>query len=175
MAAVTVRRLFEDEWSVLAALRLAALREAPSAFGSTLERELAFDEATWRSRCTSSCYLLAEVRGEPAGMAAVTVLAGEPPGVVTFGEAPPPGAEFHLVSMWVDPRHRGQGVAGSLIEKAAGAARQAGATSLQLCVVEENEPAVRAYEKAGFAHSGRRACLPHSPSVSEEMMCLRLV
>jgi hypothetical protein len=35
-----VRRVRADEWAELRALRLAALREIPLAFGSTYEREL---------------------------------------------------------------------------------------------------------------------------------------
>lgn len=174
MGAPGLRRLGADEWPILRELRLAALRDSPEAFASTLERELSFDEQTWRSRCETSCYLLAEIDRRPVGMAAVIVLAGDPPAVSPFDTPVPEGAELHLVSMWVDPLSRGRGISRLLIEGLATAAAERGGTALFLWVVGTNDAAVRAYEKAGFTRTGDRAPLPHSPEVTEEKMRLEL-
>ncbi len=45
-----IRRIRSDEGPKLRALRLHALAEAPTAFGSTLAVEQAFSDAVWRER-----------------------------------------------------------------------------------------------------------------------------
>ena len=46
----TVLKMTPDDWERVRRLRLEALTESPDAFSSTLSRELAFDEDTWRAR-----------------------------------------------------------------------------------------------------------------------------
>ena len=45
---VRIVRVTGRDWRTLREVRLHALAEEPSAFGSTLERELAYEEHTWR-------------------------------------------------------------------------------------------------------------------------------
>lgn len=47
------------DWQILRDIRLTALSETPTAFGSTYERESAFDADRWRDRIRSSTVLLA--------------------------------------------------------------------------------------------------------------------
>jgi ribosomal protein S18 acetylase RimI-like enzyme len=47
---VSVREVVADDWELLRDVRLAALREAPHAFGSTYAREAPFTEEQWRGR-----------------------------------------------------------------------------------------------------------------------------
>ena len=47
---VEVRSVNVDEWEAARDIRLAALADSPSAFGSTLQREFAFDELDWGRR-----------------------------------------------------------------------------------------------------------------------------
>jgi len=51
---ISVRRVRAGEWRALRALRLRALAEAPNAFGSTLARESAFPDDTWRERAAAA-------------------------------------------------------------------------------------------------------------------------
>lgn len=92
-----------DDWPAVRAVRLTALGDARAALGSTLPRELAFDEAEWQRRVGGGNWFLAELRGEPVGVVAGT------------GEDERDDAR-HLVAMWVAPEHRGTGVGVGLVE-----------------------------------------------------------
>lgn len=52
--------------------------------------------------------------------------------------------------MYVDPNHRGKGIVQVITDALLGWAKSKGLTEIKLEVYDENEPAVRAYEKAGF-------------------------
>jgi GNAT superfamily N-acetyltransferase len=58
----------------------------------------------------------------------------------------------YLGFMYVDPAHRGKGVNQLIIEALRDWARTRNITELVLEVYCVNEPAIRAYEKAGFLH-----------------------
>lgn len=173
-AGVELRRLGPEDWGVLRQLRLAALADSPGAFASTLERERAFDEETWRSRCRSAFYLVAEAAGRPVGLVAGIVLSGEPPQVSPWDGEAPAGAEHHLVSMWVDPERRRHGIGRRLIEALLAAAREKGVREVDLWVAEGNDAALSAYERAGFERTGERAGLPYSEGACEDKLRIRL-
>ncbi len=161
---VVVREAGPDEWATLRNVRLAALREAPSAFGSTYAREAPFTEQRWRDRLIrdSSVTLFGYLAGagsagdraEPAGIAGVL----EEHGVAD------------LVSMWVRPAARGRGVGEALVAAAAGWARARDHGILYLWVTETNAPARRLYERCGFAPTGEWQPLPSDPSLPEIRM-----
>jgi GNAT superfamily N-acetyltransferase len=95
-----LRTLESDDWPIWRELRLAALAEAPYAFGSTLaEWKGAGDrEERWRARL--------EI---PGARDVVAVLGGHPAGMAS-GVPAEEGASAELISMWVSPVARGQGV-----------------------------------------------------------------
>ena len=164
-----IRRLVPDDWELSRRVRLAALAEAPYAFMSTLEHERGFDDQVWRRRLGSAtaATFLAWHDGEPAGTA--TGKAEDPD-----DEFAVPGA-WQLVGMWVDPRARGQGVAGALIEAVAGHASAAGAPTLVLWVTEVNDRARAFYQRLGFARTGaRQPVRPSEPDHWEEQMIRQL-
>jgi hypothetical protein len=49
-ATLLVRRVNHDEWPLLKDVRLRALADSPESFGSSFEREVAFDDAIWMLR-----------------------------------------------------------------------------------------------------------------------------
>ncbi|HZU77621.1 MAG TPA: GNAT family N-acetyltransferase [Dehalococcoidia bacterium] len=163
--AITVRRIRADEWQKQRDLRLRALAEAPLAFGSTLAREQALPEETWRERASGGAAdadratFIAERGGTWAGMATGLL---EPGG---DGERP-----AWVVGMWVDPGVRRRGVARSLLTVVADWARERGADVLNLDVTETNIPAIALYESLGFRASGATEPLPHTPALRENHM-----
>ena len=62
-----------------------------------------------------------------------------------------------LYSIAVDGRHRGRGLAGSLLADAERASRRQGLARLSLEVREDNPPAIRLYERLGYVLRGRIA------------------
>lgn len=156
----TVERLSSDDWKTWRELRLAALQEAPYAFGSTYERERAFGEPEWRVRVDS-----------PAGAAFVARLDGEPVGIAA-GYLPPDGDDdvAMLVAMWVDPAARGQRVAERLVTAVVDWARGTGRGELELETTAGNDAAARAYERCGFTPF---AGVPSTPDGSVWRLPLR--
>lgn len=153
MSDVDVRRLETDDWQLAREIRLRALTEAPYAFGSTLQRELSFDEQNWRARLARGAWFVAFAGEEPVGVAA---------GIV---DEDAPGA-MQLVSMWVDPSWRGSGVAATLVEQVVAFAEER-TTELGLWVADGNDRARQLYERLGFVATGQRQPLPSNPSVGE--------
>jgi ribosomal protein S18 acetylase RimI-like enzyme len=158
---VSVRTVADGDWELMRDVRLAALQDAPDAFGSTYAREAPFTEEQWRGRINArSVTFFAYVTGigEPAGLAGVYEEDGA----------------ADLVSMWVRPAARGRGVGEALVDAAAGWARDRGQAALYLWVTESNEPARRLYERRGFTATGERQPLPSNPALTELRMRLPL-
>jgi ribosomal-protein-alanine N-acetyltransferase len=64
--------------------------------------------------------------------------------------------ESEILTVCVDPEVRGRGFGAALIRAAMALAAQAGAAQMFLEVAEDNGPALAAYARAGFRHTGRR-------------------
>ncbi|ASW75851.1 acetyltransferase [Chryseobacterium piperi] len=56
----------------------------------------------------------------------------------------------YLGFMFVKPEHRGEGINQLIVERLIEWSKNKGMSEIRLDVYEQNEPAVRAYEKAGF-------------------------
>jgi len=165
---ILVREVTADDWELMRDVRLAALSEAPYAFGSTYAREAAFTEENWRGRIggrSVTLFAFAEPDdAAPAGtVLADTGLAGLAGVYVKDGAA-------DLVSMWVRPSARGLGAGQALVEAAASWAKARGFGSLSLWVTESNAPARRLYERCGFSPTGEGQPLPSDPALPEIRM-----
>jgi ribosomal protein S18 acetylase RimI-like enzyme len=159
---VLVREVTADDWELMRDVRLAALAEAPYAFGSTYARESDFTEERWRGRISerSVTFFAHEETADaaPAGLAGVYVEDGD----------------AEVVSMWVRPSARGLGVGEALVEAAAAWAKTRDFRLLFLWVTESNAPAVRLYERLGFTPTGERQPLPSDPALAEIRMSREL-
>jgi ribosomal protein S18 acetylase RimI-like enzyme len=136
-----IKVLTPDDWQLWRAARLAALTEAPQAFGSKLAdwQGDGDREDRWRARLAleGSCNLLAWRADAPAGMA--SGIPGEEPG------------SAELISMWVAPAARGQHVGDTLIGAIESWVIAAGHLEIRLWVKADNAAAIRLYERHGFA------------------------
>ncbi len=150
-----VAPLTEDDWVVLRDIRLRALAESPTSFGSTFAQEEAFAEERWRERARGSVTnrLFVAWHGD-----VVVGLSG------VFDEG---DGSAQIVSVWVDPAHRRRGVARALTSAALHGARSRGFETVHLWVTETNPGARALYEGLGFAATGRRQPLPHDSSLDE--------
>lgn len=159
-----IRRIRADEGLRLREIRLRALAEAPTAFGSTLAETEQVPDAAWHERAAAAAsseersLFVAEADGRWLALA----------GGVIDDETPP--GEVELVSMWVDPAARGLGLGRRLVEAVAQWARAGGATRLRLWVTQGNAPAIVLYERCGFRMAGETS--PHGwhPTLRELLM-----
>src|SRR5262245_35731432 len=104
---MAVRRVTRGEWPQLRELRLAALRDAPDAFKTTLTEAEGEPEEAWREwaeRSATSDQSAVFVDDAFGGMAGGYV---EQPGIVV------------LFGMWVEPSRRGTGLAEALVDAVA--------------------------------------------------------
>ena len=159
---IELRTISADDWQTWRAVRLAALTDAPGAFGSRLQDWADAPEDRWRKRLSipGAINLLAfdGDRNAPVGMA--TGLLDED----NDGRA-------ELISMWVSPAVRGRGVAAALITAVARWAASTGAATLTLSVMPDNVAARRTYERNGFTVSHEPGDL--LPDGRRELVMLR--
>lgn len=135
---VRLQELGPDNWKLWRELRLAALTEAPYAFNSKIADWGAAPEQRWRQRLSI-----------PATYHVAAILDDAPVGIA----AGFPTDESHvakLMSMWVAPTARGQGVADALITAVGDWARTTGACILELDVLVGNRSAHDLYLRNGF-------------------------
>jgi GNAT superfamily N-acetyltransferase len=157
---VVVLRMTEDDWRDLREVRLAALAESPTAFGSSLQRERGFDEDRWRAWARTAAMFLAVDGESPVGIAA--------------GVAGRSSLERKLVAMWVDPTWRGRDTASRLMSSVIDWAGSDGAGRVTLWVAQGNEPARRFYGRWGFRFTGGTKPLPSNPALCIDEMGLDL-
>lgn len=139
---ISMQTLRDDDWSRWRSMRLAALSEAPYAFGSTLAdwTGTGDTEERWRQRLLAVPFnVLALLDCEPVGMASATA---------------PVSGEVELISMWVSPAARGRGVGEALLETVVAWAAARGASTVALDVGQNNHHAVALYARNGFVDVG---------------------
>jgi GNAT superfamily N-acetyltransferase len=155
---VDFRTLTPDDWTVVREVRLRALADSPHAFTSTYDREVSFDESTWRDRARTCQWFVASEEGEPVGVAGgVDGWSGDP-------------ATRELVGMWVAPSHRGHGIARRLLDRVAEWGRSEGASRLGLAVRQGNDDARDAYSRMGFRPTGEKVAAWNHPGEFVEIM-----
>ena len=162
-----IRDLEPHEWALIRELRLRALADSPDAFARTLAEALGENDAYWVRLAGSvtkpggQVMRIAEVDGRPVGLA--------------FGLFDKERtATGHVAGMWVEPQARGRGVGLALLESVIAWGRARALDRLELWVTKGNVTAMRLYERAGFADTGRRDALASNPALQIIQMALNL-
>lgn len=158
-----VRRVRPDEGPLLKSVRLSALADSPSAFGSSYAAEADQPDEHWTDRAMLGA----------AGERTVTFFAmvdESAVGLVSAYRPDPAEPAAELVSMWVSPAHRRSGIAIELVTAVVGWARQTGMATVELWVTRGNDAAVRLYEAVGFRLTGDYQPLPSDPCKDELRM-----
>jgi ribosomal protein S18 acetylase RimI-like enzyme len=159
---IRVRRLVPEDWKVWRDIRLAALADAPSAFGASLAEEQRFDEARWRRRLLPS-----------SGMAAVAL--DGPAAVGLIGGWTPEWTDaVQLVALWVDPAARGQGIADALVTEVIDWSTEHGHPRVELRVTNDNNAARTLYLRHGFIPTGDIEPLDSNPTLGAELLVREL-
>lgn len=140
---IELRRVTADDWATWRPVRLAALTDAPHAFGSRLADWQDAPEQRWRARLSV-----------PGAMDLLAVDGTTAVGMASGLPVPEDPARAEVVSVWVAPRARRRGVARALLDTIARWAADRGAHALDLSVVPDNTAALRTYERAGFKATG---------------------
>jgi ribosomal protein S18 acetylase RimI-like enzyme len=156
------------DWREYREIRLAALRDAPSAFASTWQEEASLTASQWTERAqrsedgdTLTIVITADDGGRWVGLAG-----GYRPG--------DRGADAELISMWVAPGCRGHNLGSGLARAVLAWAESHGASSVGLWVNAANRPAISLYEKAGFRRTGEVDKLASDPA-QQEIRMLRCI
>ena len=136
-----VRRATLGDEPILRELRLQALSDAPEAFGSTYERELARTTSDWQKWLSPGVTFILESDSGANGIVA---------GVHDATDQ----AVVHLMALWVNPALRGSGAGDALVAAVVTWATSEGARVVRLDVMQGNGPARRCYERNGFRLRG---------------------
>jgi ribosomal protein S18 acetylase RimI-like enzyme len=160
---LTVRRIAADQGVVFRELRTASLREAPYAFGATLEDALSADAASFdataaeRAVSFSVATFILYTEGHPAGLIEAH-----------FDETA--ARRAFVCELWVAPAVRHLRGGELLVNTASEWLAGAGAEEIYAWVADANRNAMRFYERLGFGPTGEHARTARSPDQSESLL-----
>jgi len=143
----TIRPVLPDEWPRWRDTRIRMLRDDPTAFATRWEDAAAEHDETWRDwvgAATGERRILFAAEADERWLGVVAAFVRIDP------------REAQLMSMWVDPAARGQGIAEGLIRAVGQWASERGCERVFLFVQESNVRALSRYERAGFRPTGAR-------------------
>jgi ribosomal protein S18 acetylase RimI-like enzyme len=143
-------------------VRLRALQDTPTAFGSTYAKESALSQNDWVKRV--------DTWNGPSGVCYLGIDNDEPCGIIAgyFDENDPRRA--WVASMWVAATHRRTGLGTMLMDAVKSWAASREAAELYLMVTSNNAPAMRFYERCGFKFTGTTGPYANDPALFEHEM-----
>ena len=159
---ITIEPITAANVQLFKEVRLRALADTPSAFGSTSAHESQFPDSEWLNRALKwngekGIGLLAMDGPIGCGIAGSFLRENDP-------------TQAQLISMWTAPTHRQQGVGRLLVNEILAWARSRNVRTLLLMVTSVNQPAMLFYERLGFTRTGRTEPYPNNPAIIEYEM-----
>jgi ribosomal protein S18 acetylase RimI-like enzyme len=147
-----------EEWMRWRDMRLSALSEAPEAFCSALSDWNDEKEQSWRDRLVDvSVNFIALLDGRDAGMVSAMAL----------------DQEVELISMWVAPFARGEGVGDQLVSAVIKWSESQQAPRLILRVLTGNHRAAALYTRHGFEYESPQSATTAPPTLERLMSYTR--
>ena len=143
----SLEQLRVGEGERLRAIRLRALQDAPDAFGATFEEAAARSLESWNGQLEQFPTFVATANGSDVGLVRCALHD-------RFQDA------GYLISMWVSPDARRQGIGSALVDAVVDWARTRGLNRLFLDVTEMNTAAISLYTRKGFVPNGEVGTLP---------------
>lgn len=155
---IIIRDSTEEDWQELKRIRLAALRNAPTAFGVTHASAAAYEDQSWRDRAAgrgAARFILAFDGAEAVGIVA---------------HVPDAAGDVNLIAMWVTPALRGTATATQLVEAVQAHASTQAPARVVLEVAPDNRRAVAFYQKLGFVFLPEWEALASHPHIQLQKM-----
>ena len=134
---IIISQLPADEWQKYREIRLLALKSDPYAFGSSYEEEANLTETDWRNRICAMWFAI--VGNDVVGLI----------GLIQQNNLATKHCG-HIISLWIKPEFRRQGIAKRLIQKLKDIAPNMGLRKLSLHVSTTQPAAKQLYEMLGF-------------------------
>lgn len=153
-----IRLTQEKDWELLKQVRLAALLDAPTAFGVSYQTAAHYTDAQWMQRAACQAgtrFWLAIKDGQPLGM---------------IGAGLSESGRFNLIGMWIAPALRGSGVAAWLVDAVKSRALEQGYPQVYLDVSPDNARAASFYQKQGFSFLDEWEPLQSHPHIMVQTM-----
>jgi len=141
----TIRRLNTGEGTLYREVRLESLRESPDAFCSSYEDALARTDESWNEQADASA--------SGGDRATFVAFRERPVGLVALYRDDHDREVGELIQMWVCPEERGGSTADDLITEVFKWAASNRFLRVKAEVIEENQRALRFYQKLGFIES----------------------
>jgi ribosomal protein S18 acetylase RimI-like enzyme len=153
-----IRYTSEEDWQELKRVRLAALQDAPTAFGVTYASAAAYSDDAWRDRAAGrgpARYILAFEEQQAVGIVA---------------HLPKADRALEMIAMWVAPSRRGTTAATRLVAAVKADAIANACQRVLLDVSPENARASAFYQKQGFTVLPHWEALESHPHIQVQKM-----
>ena len=151
-----IHTLTPDEWQRCREIRLAGMLDAPYAFGSTHEGELAQEDSWWQQRVADFHWVVANDGQADVSLAMLAIQRLPESTEFVEGLDLDRDTDYPWIrSVWTHPDARGRRLVDALCLHLCEVAKSRGYETMVLGVRAENERAFKAYQRMGFNLAGR--------------------